>query len=278
MFVAVERVGHGTPMVGPTPGSWRGRPPVHAASASAVSSEPTSPPSDWSASSASSRVSTAITSTSSPTASRTSSSSSDGHEEHLVARVSHGDAPSARRRPPARPAVEVHRAGDGDLVAPGELPRGEHVEDGQREGQTGRRSADGRPSRWSRRSGSRTPTMRSSGSMPMMARVGVVGRRDGRHVHVDAGVAPRRSLDRQRVRCPGTAGLEEVADLAGLVDGLPVDGHDDVVELQRLGRGRVLGDAAHDRAGRGDRRRPRPGGRARRRSPTAWRCPSARAL
>ena len=89
-------------------------------------------------------------------------------------------APSAAPADRSDGAVEVHRAGDRDPVPAGELARGEHVDDGQREREAGRGPADvARVDRHvhSRRrtSGARGRRSAPRATMPMTARVGSSG-------------------------------------------------------------------------------------------------------
>ena len=100
--------------------------------------------------------------------------------------------------------------------------------------------------------GRSAPTMRSSGAMPMMARSGIIGRRDGGDLDLDAAVASGRPLDRERVGGAGATRLQERADLVGLVDGFTVDRDDHVVDLQHLRRRTPVDHAPHDRAGGAD--------------------------
>ena len=100
--------------------------------------------------------------------------------------------------------------------------------------------------------GKSAPTMRSSGAMPMMARSGSSAAATVVTSTSMWRVAAGGPLDGERVGGAGAAGLQERADLVGLVDRLAVDGDDHVVDLEHLRRRRALDDAPHDRAGGAD--------------------------
>ena len=174
-----------------------------------------------------------------------------GHEEHLVARVAHGDPLLGAAADRADGAVEVHRAGDRDPMPAGELTGGEHVEHREGEGQSRRGTADV-PESMVTSIGRSAPTMRSSGAMPMIARSG-----SSAAATVVTSTSTRLSLPAGRSTvsvwvAPGPPGLQQLADLVGLVDGFTVDRDDHVVHLQHLRRRPALDHAPHDRAGGAD--------------------------
>ena len=173
---------------------------------------------------------------------------SRGHEERLVAGVAHGDgllgAPAHR----AHRAVQRHRAGDGHLVSARQLAWGEHVEDGEGEGQSGRRPTHGAGVDGDvDREVEGHESLLGLGDADDGARRVVLGGHRG-HGHVDPVGAARRSLQSEGVPGTGTTGLEEAADLAGSVEWLIIHRHDHVVGLEHLRRRRARGDLPHDGA------------------------------
>ena len=189
------------------------------------------------------------------------------HEEHLVARVSHGEAPSARRR---RPGPTVPSSSIVPVTATLCPPVSSPGVSTSRTASVKARPADGPPTvarvdgHVDREVERRDAVLRVDADDRA---VGVVGRRDGRHVHVDAGVAPRRSLDREGVgrardRRAGGASPTSPVSSTGSPSTATITSSSSSASAagESSAMPRTIAPVVRDR------RRPRRAGRARRRS------------
>ena len=154
------------------------------------------------------------------------------HEEVVGARILDGDGLLAQPADvPDRP-VEVDRAGGGDAAATGEIARRELVEQGQREGQAGRRATDliGRDRR---RDGQLVADVVVDGAVdgdeaddrPAVRRT---GQRDGDLF----GLLRALRVDRQGHLVARRLPLQEGTDVVGQDDRLTVHGDDGVAGVR----------------------------------------------